>query len=247
MKKVYLTGLLLIFINLINAQITVFDVNGNVIEDGSIFEFNEVDPDGFVQEPVAKLSYYIQNNTSTEIHVKAAIIEIEGADGSNVQFCMENCLYNISENSVVPNATGAGFSIAAGATTGPGIYFWNFNNSSDYISYKFKVFQVDGSGNEIGTPIHINYVYNATASTPNMTLQKLGVQVNNTLVNNEFTFTTNSAMAMNLFDINGRNVASQNVNEGTNLYKASELNAGIYIAKFTDKQGQTASIKIVKQ
>jgi len=54
-------------------------------------------------------------------------------------------------------------------------------------------------------------------------------------------------MAMDLFDINGRNVASKNVNEGTNLYNVTGLNAGIYIAKFTDKQGQTASIKIVKQ
>ncbi len=247
MKKVYLTGLFLIFINLINAQITILDGNGNVIEDESVFEFNSVDPNGMVENPVAKLSYYIQNNTSSQIEVKAAIVEIIGSDGSNVQFCMEVCLFDITETSVVPSSSGSGFFIAAGATTGPGIYFWNFNDSNDYISYKFKVFQVDSSGNETGTPIHINYVYNATASTPNMTLQKLGVQVNNTLVNNEFTFTTTSAMAMDLFDINGRNVASKSFNEGTNLYNASELNAGIYIAKFTDKQGQTASVKIVKQ
>lgn len=245
MKKICLTVMLLAFVNLINAQITVLDGNGNVIEDGSVFEFNAIDPDAFGENPIAKLSYYIQNNTSSEIEVKAAMVEIIGADGSNVQFCMDICLNEVTENSVVP--PNWGFPIAAGATTGPGIYFWNFNDTNDYISYKFKVYQIDSFGSEIGTPIHMTYVYNANASVSDVNLQKLGVKVNNTLISNEFSFTTVSATTMELFDINGRNVVSQSFNEGTNLYNVSGLNAGIYIAKFTDKQGQTASVKIVKQ
>jgi len=43
MKKICLTVMLLAFVNLINAQITVLDGNGNVIEDESVFEFNTVD------------------------------------------------------------------------------------------------------------------------------------------------------------------------------------------------------------
>ncbi len=246
MKKICLTVMLLAFVNLINAQITVLDGNGNVIEDESVFEFNTVDEGPWVENPESKLSFYIQNNTSSQIEVKGAMVEIIGATGFGVQFCMGDCLNVVNENSVVPmgNAT---FSVGPNQTTGPGIYFWNLNSSSDYASYKFKVYQADTSGNEIGTPIHMTYVYNANASVSDVNLQKLGVKVNNTLISNEFSFTTVSATTMELFDINGRNVVSQSFNEGTNLYNVSGLNAGIYIAKFTDKQGQTASIKIVKQ
>ncbi len=246
MKRIYLVILLLAFVNLTNAQITILDGNGNVIEDGSVFEFNTVDEGPWVENPESKLSYYIHNNTDSPIGVKAAMVEIIGATGSGVQFCMEYCLNSVNENSVVPLGSST-FPIGPNETTGAGIYFWNLNSSSDYASYKFKVYQADASGNEIGTPIHMTYVYSATSSVSEINLQKLGVQVNNTLVNNEFTFTTTSAMTMDLFDINGRNVASKNVSEGTNLYNVAGLNAGIYIAKFTDKQGQTASIKIIKQ
>ena len=246
MKRIYLTAVFLAFANLMNAQITILDEDGNVIEDGSVFEFNTVDEGPWVENPESKLSFYIQNDTSSPIEVKAAMVEIVGSNGSGVQFCMGDCLNVVNENSVVPVGNSS-FPIGANQTTGEGIYFWNLSSSSEYASYKFKVYQVDSSGNEIGASTHITYVYSATASTPNMTLQKLGVQVNNTLVNNEFLFTTTSAMNMELFDVNGRKVLTESFAEGTNVYDISDLNAGVYIARFTDKNNSSASIKIVKK
>lgn len=246
MKRIYLTALLLTVANLINAQITILDGNGNIIEDGSVFEFNTVDEGPWVENPESKLSFYIQNNTSSPIEVKGAMVEIIGSNGSGVQFCMGDCLNVVNENSVVPMGNST-FPIGSNQTTGPGIYFWNLNSSSEYASYKFKIYQADSSGNQIGTPIHMTYIYSATASTPDITLQKLGVQLNNTLVDNELLFTTTSAMSMQVVDLNGRSVATQSFEEGNNRYNTSGLTSGIYIVKFTNNQGQTATVKIVKQ
>src|SRR5690554_1829608 len=209
---------------------------------GEVWTTNTVEGQG------ATLYFYINNSYDYDIYIKARVVSIINDDGSNFQFCFgQNCVFSITEGTVYTGYEDK-VTIPGGGTNTMCDKIQNENaDGTNPKEFVFEFFRVDENGDEIDESITVTYKYDSTASTPNMTLQKLGVQVNNILVNNEFTFTTTSAMTMDLFDINGRNVASKNVNEGTNLYNASGINAGIYIAKFTDKQSQTASVKIVKQ
>lgn len=223
--------------------------NGDPISNGEVLSFNTT------EESIAALYFLVHNQSEQDLYFRAKGGEIINAPGNQVEFCFgELCLFSIVTGGYVPPISVVypeAITIAPGETNSTYDKFWNKNtgNGENYpMSYEVILVQFDAPEDTTGTEVFsFIYQYSPTASTPNMTLQKLGVQVNNTLVNNEFSFTVTSAMDMELFDINGRNVASKNVSEGTSLYNASELNAGIYIAKFTDKQGQTASVKIVKQ
>lgn len=217
------------------------------ITDGEVFAFNSLGSE-------ANIHIQVHNNSEQDLYFKLKAESRENTDGTNVNFCFgEVCLYAFNPGQYVPPTIYNNITISPGGTNDVNDKFFNLNSGDgeNYpMIFEFGLYQYNTTDQDQTTGTKVlgfSYQYSPNASTPNMTLQRLGVQVNNTLINNEFSFTTTSAMAMNLFDINGRNVASQNVNEGTNLYNVSGLNAGIYIAKFTDKQGQTASVKIVKQ
>lgn len=238
-SKKYLLGLFLLVFGVSNAQFTIFHSNGSVIEDESVFTFSTTD------EETALLELHIKNESSSAIGVKARMLEIEGSDGSNVQFCLGVCLFNVNENSIVP--TGDPFSIAVGQTLEVGAYFWNRNESSDYITYRFKVYEVDSFGEETGTPIHINYIYDANLSVRNIDLQQMGVQVNNTLVKNAFSFTADNNLNIEVIDLNGKRIADYQTEAGEQTLDLSSLQNAVYIVKFTSKEGKTAYSKIVKQ
>jgi hypothetical protein len=237
-KKTLLAISLLTF-GISNAQFTLYHADGSVIEDESVFSFGTTD------EETAKLEFHIQNDASNSIGMKARMLEIDGSDGSNVQFCLGDCLFNINEDSIVP--VNAPFSIAVGQTLEVGTYFWNRNESSDYIVYRFKVYQVDNLGNETGEPIHITYIYDASLSVPGTTLQQMGVAVNNTLVKNAFSFSSENNLTVEVFDLNGKNVANYKTEAGQQTLDLSSLQNAVYIVKFASKEGKTAYSKIVKQ
>ena len=237
-KKTLLAISLLTF-GVSNAQFTLYHADGSIIEDESVFSFGTTD------EETAKLEFHIQNDASNPIGMKARILEIDGSDGSNVQFCLGDCLFNITESSVVP--INAPFSIAVGQTLEVGTYFWNRNESSDYIVYKFKVYQVDNLGNQTGEPIHINYIYDASLSVSGTTLQQMGVSVNNTLVKNAFSFTADDSLTVEVFDLNGKVLTQYNTEAGQQTLDLSSLQNAVYIVKFASKEGKTAYSKIVKQ
>ena len=247
MKKIF-SVIFVLTAGLISAQdFIVTNGDNGTITDGEVLNFTTLGEEA---------SVYIQvhNNSEQDLYFKLKAESRENTDGTNVNFCFgEQCLFAFNPGVYVPTTIFDAITIIPGGTNDVSNKFFNMNpgDGENYpMIFEFGLYQYDSADQDQTTGIKVlgfSYQYSPTASTPNITLQKLGVQVSNTLVNNEFLFTTTSVMNMELFDINGRNVASKNVSEGANIYSVAGLNAGIYIAKFTDKQGQTASIKIVKQ
>src|SRR5690554_118910 len=247
MKKLISTLFVLITGFVFAQDFTVTNGNNGTITDGEVFNFTTLGED-------ANVFIQVHNNSSEDLYFKLKAESGENTGGVQVNFCFgQVCLPGFSPGQYVPPTVYDNVTVSPGGTNGIDNKFFITTDAiieNTPVIFEFGLYQYDSPDQDQTTGTKVlgfSYQYTSTASTPNMTLQKLGVQVNNTLVNNEFSFTTTSDMAMDLFDINGRNVASESFNEGTNLYNASELNAGIYIAKFTDKQGQTASVKIVKQ
>lgn len=247
MKKLISTLFVLIAGFTFAQDFTVTNGDNGVITDGEVLSFNTLGEDAYIH-------ILVQNTSSEDLYFKLKAESRENTDGTNVNFCFgDQCLFSFNPGVYVPTTIYDALTIVPGGTNDISNKFFNMNpgDGENYpMIFEFGLYQYETPDQDQTTGTKVlgfSYQYSPNASTPNMTLQKLGVQVNNTLVNNEFTFTTTSVMTMDLFDINGRNIASKNVNEGTNLYNVAGLNAGVYIAKFTDKQGQTASVKIVKQ
>lgn len=247
MKKIFST-IFVLMAGFASAQdfIVTNGENGEITE-GEVFAFTTLGSD-------ANIHIQIHNQSDQNLYFKLKAESRENTDGTNVNFCFgEVCLYSFNPGVYVPPTVYDALTIAPGAVNDINDKFFNMNpgDGENYpMTFEFGLYQYNTPDQDqtTGTKVlSFSYQYSATASTPNMTLQKLGVQVNNTLVSNEFSFTTNSTMSMELFDINGRNVASQNFSEGTNIYNVSGLNAGVYIARFTDKNNSSASIKIVKK
>lgn len=249
MKKVILILGLFASIFTFAQDFVVTTGDGDPISNGEVFQFSTI------EESDAALYFLIHNQSDQNLYFRAKGGELVNVPGNQVEFCFgELCLFNIVTGNYVPPMSGAypnAITIAPGGTNSTFDKFWNKNtgDGENYpMIYEVILVQFDAPEDTEGAEVFsFVYEYSPTASTPDMTLQKLGVQLNNTLVDNELLFTTTSTMSMQIVDINGRSVATQSFEEGNNMYNASGLNAGIYIVKFTDQEGKNASIKIVKQ
>ncbi len=248
MKKIIYSLMLLVGMQAFS-QITITSYNPNnpnqspeLIENGDVWTTNTAEGQGAI------LYFYVNNAYNEDIHVRSRVESITNDDGSSFQFCFGgNCVYSIGEGSEYSGYNNY-VTIPAGGTNNMWDKIQNENaDGATPKDFVFKFFRVDEEGNEMDESVTFTYKYEPTASTPDMTLQKLGVQLNNTLVDNELLFATTSAMSMQIVDINGRSVATQSFEEGSNRYNTSGLTSGIYIVKFTNNQGQAAAIKIVKQ
>lgn len=233
-----LTFLLFIFTDLANAQMSVIDDNGNTINDGAEFTFQTV------SENPAKLHFYIKNDFNNQIEIKAEITEMIGADGTNVQFCIGECLFSVSEGTEVPeNGT---FIVDANSTTsGPGTYFWNLDDTTSPITYKFKIYMVDALGNETGTPVNITYNYNENLSVKNNSLAttKIYPSVASDLLNISNQETVNAE----IFNIQGKLINRKSLASGTSTINVSNLPSGIYLIRLQDANNNSITKKFIKK
>lgn len=247
MKKLISTLFVLMASFVFAQDFTVTNGDNGEITNGEVFTFTTLGEDTSVQ-------ILIHNNADENLYFKLRAESGENTSGVTVNFCFgEVCLYSFNPGQYVPPTIYENVTISPGGINDIDDKFFITTDAvieNTPVLFEFGLYQYDSAEQDQTTGTKVlafSYQYAPTSSTPNMTLQKLGVQVNNTLVNNEFSFTTTSDMTMELFDLNGRSVASRSFNEGANFYNTSGLNAGIYIAKFSNKEGQTASVKIVKQ
>lgn len=247
MRKIFSTILVLIAGCVTAQDFIVTNGENGEITDGEVFAFTTLGSE-------ANIHIQIHNLSDQNLYFKLKAESRENTDGTSVNFCFgEVCLYAFNPGAYVPPTIYEAATIVPGGTNDINDKFFNMNpgDGENYpMIFEFGLYQYDTPDQDqtTGTKVlSFSYQYSATASTPNMTLQKLGVQVNTTLVSNEFSFKNTSDITMELFDINGRKVLTESFAEGTNVYDISDLNAGVYIARFTDKNNSSASIKIVKK
>lgn len=239
MKKIFLNfSLFLLTLGSVHAQIDLIDEDGNVITDQQEFSF------GTIEDSEAKLHFAIRNNTDQDIKVQGEVVAIEGSDGTLANFCMGVCLPTAMVGEVVPPD---GHPVAANSTDEnyAGIYFLNMDDTNDYIKYTFKVYQIDVTGNEVGTPIHVNYIYNADLSTNDRSLEN--TKIYPTINNGNFFIYLQEKVEINIFNIQGKLVKSFSSERGKRSIDLSNQVTGVYLVQLKASNNATVTKKIIKQ
>lgn len=245
MKKILITCLSLLFAQFVFSQFTLENANDNsVISDGDIIVFNQLGyPDGNVYID-------IYNNTNAPINVHSQCIGLVNTDGSNFQYCVGGTCYNsVYVDQYCPAAP---FQIPANSKNGnfDGFQNGNAGDGNNYpCDYTFKFFQTDNSGNEIGTPITLTYRYQPNLSADDFSkLQNFGIELRNTIVDNELTFNAkNEKIEITIFDLTGKLVVSQKLQEGINNIDLTKEATGVYQVIFTNENNQSLATKIIKK
>ncbi len=242
MKKILVTLSLLIFSSTF-AQFTVTKLNGTPILNGDIITFN------VATDPQSSLDFHVNNNTSAPLLTKIQFVSATNYNGTNFQLCYgTECIDNIVVGQSYPNPA---FEIPANGQNGNYDHFLN-TNAGDGVNYPmdflFKFYAVDATGAEIGTPIFFTYRFDPTLSTTTFSdLSEIGVQLNNTVVENNLELTTVKSVTIDLFDLNGKKVYSQLLNSGSQNIDLSSLASNVYFLNITTEENQKESIKIIKK
>ena len=243
MKKIILFAGLL-FCGIIQAQEITVTGNGQPISEGETITVNTL------TDAEAKVSLVATNISDTTINLKLRVNSITNNNsGGNVQFCFGECYFQIDPGDTVPSDP-AGMPLAPNESNNPADHFWNFDegDTPGPISYNLSFIKVDGEGNVLGTLLTFNYVYQPTMGTDDLaSLQNTGISVNNTVVKDVLTLNATQPANLQLFSVTGQLVKTVAVTEGTQALDLSGLNSAVYIAKFTNNNNQSSSIRIVKK
>jgi hypothetical protein len=243
MKKIFIAviGLLSLFAS---AQISLKKLDGTPINDGDLLTFD------VAEEPGSYLGIKIYNSSADIINVKAKVVSISNADGTNVQLCLGDvCLGTIvAGNSYPPNFPAM---IDGNSENGNFDHFLNLNsgiNSSLPVTYAFKFYQLDASGAEIGNSVSFSYRYASALGVSNFgQLEQSGVSLKSNVVSNELELVTTKSIQYTLFDINGKALLSQNAGIGNHTIDISNFNTGVYVFFFQNNEGQKESIRVIKK
>lgn len=137
-----------------NAQYTVRDGDGNIINDGDIIEF------GSLEYPAAELLFYVTNDNPNEtIYSRVQYMsQINAQDPKFEQLCYGvECYFNIELLSYVPPVNMEAVDILPEHTTGIGNHFYSNDpgNGVDNVDFVFAFRQYAGLNDmtETGTPL----------------------------------------------------------------------------------------------
>jgi hypothetical protein len=245
MKFKFICYFLFLSVSFSFAQMSINTLQGNEpIEDGDVFQF---DTNVFEE---AKLKYVLSNTSATEdIQIKIEVVSFSNTDGTNLQLCVQPlCFFSISIGETYPVDP---IVLAPGADNGDFDYFVNTNpgDGENYpMEYVLRFFTVDDNGNEVGEDVTITYLYDPEPlSTNEFQLSDLGVELENSMVSQDVSFSASVPVKMELFNISGKRVNQFEANSGYNSFDLSNLNSGIFIAVFSTDDGKRAVTKLVKQ
>lgn len=226
------------------SQMVVKKLDGTTINNGDIFSYNTVD------EESASLKFTVFNNSSTEsMLVKIQCTSVSNSDGQEFQFCFGGyCFFSVFEGMMNP-MDAPGYLINPGSNTGDADHFWNLKTASTTgqypMDFKFKIFEVDPLGNEIGTPVNITYRYAGALAVNDVSMQK-DITIKNTVIKDILSFDSKSAADLQVIDYSGKLVSQNKVSKGNNEVNLQKLQAGVYILKFSNSEGKSFTSKIIK-
>lgn len=239
MKKIIV--LLSLFIQMYSfGQFSFTDHDGNTIANGSVFSFATANSES------AKLKFYVTNVGATPVDVRIRCTGISGGDGVGFQLCYGGlCHDNVVNGVIYPDYQ---FLLNPGESNGEFDYFVNNFAGETPIDFNFQVYGLDSSGFATGQSVTMTYRYDSTLNVNSFDkLSAVGINIDNTLVTNELNFsaTTNGKVA--LFNLNGQLIKEFSFTEGNQSFNLSQLSSAIYIARFSNNEGQSSSIKLIKK
>lgn len=223
----------------VNAQFSVESLGGEPIVDGQIV--NVGDP----VSPTPSLDFYVTNeNPTTDINMVIEFVSAINDDGTNLEICFGLCYTGVMVGQSYP--INDFVIIEPGQTqTSDGDHFKYIpDGSGDVVTYVFRFYEVDASGNEIGDDLTMTYVYDE---------EFLGVNENNvvnasivsTLVNNTVEVNAKEALTFTMYNIQGKIVNQTKLEQGVSRVNVAELAAQTYLVVLTNSEGASQTTKII--
>lgn len=239
MKKLLCAAALMLGISL-QAQIAV-TTGGAPITNDQTFTYSTLDAN-------AKLSFIVTNTSAEPIYLKIRVEEITNSNGASFQLCFGGlCYFSIVEGNIYPNNA---LLLQPGGSNAAGDHFWNYN-AGDGVSnmdFRFTFVQTTSTGTPIADLLSVNYQYQPQLGTGDFqNLQSVGVRNVNTLVGSTLSVDSAEALKMEILNLNGQVVRRENVSAAQQSFDVSSLSAGVYFARFTNNDKQSASVRIVKK
>jgi hypothetical protein len=242
MKKIILS-ILVVCSSLSQAQMQVSNkVTGVPITNGQIYSFNST------TYALAELPFRITNTSNAAINVKVRCEAITNTDGTGMELCIGPiCLSDVAVGDSYPSTPVV---IPANGTNGNFEHFYNSNvgDGTNYpMDYTFKFYQINGSGAEVGNSVTFTYRFNPNLNTQVNQLQNVGVAIKSNTIESQLDLQLSNTIQIELFDLNGRKVLTQNLDSGSHSIDVSNLQSSVYILNFTDEKGKKANAKIIKK
>ncbi len=227
-----------------NAQYTVTNEDGDVLQNGDVLEYGT-----YGYDVGADYVFFVTNNNPTEtIYSRLEFVSAINADGSLLEICYAGqCYTGIPVGFTAPAAPGV-FPIGPGQSTPGGDHILNGDPGDgvytiDYIC-AFHQYEADGV-TEIGTPLTFTYRYNPTLGVNENSVVKLKIQ--STVISDQLVLNVNEPVSMLVYDLTGRVVKQGRFATGLQEVNMSDLSAQVYIIQFKNENGATQTTKIVVQ
>jgi hypothetical protein len=223
-----------------NAQFTFLDSDGFTVESGTTVTYGQGqvgDPDGFY-------SYFVENNTSEAIFMKAELASAENTDGSFFEICFGLCYTDISVGQKFPN-NGSVF-IDAESVTLPGNHLANTLESPNPMEFAFRFYQTDQAGTtELGNDFFITYRFDPTLGVSNNAF--IDFDITATLVSDYIETRSPENYTLTIYNKRGRSVKKKRITTQTNRMPVGDLPAGMYFVRVVNDQNTSKTIKIIKK
>lgn len=246
MKKIILAAAF-IATSFTQAQEVSVELNGVEVADGYQYLTHETGINNS-----GKMDILVTNLTEENMRMKLKMTGLTNATNNTnkIQFCFGgDCFFSAPVDTTVPSAVG-GTVIEPGMTNNVDDHLANTHvgdTPGQDVVYNMAVVEVNEAGTELGTLFTFSYKYSPTAGIDDFaSLEKMGINLSNTLVKNTLDINAQQNAAMELYGMNGQSVKKVAITSGFQAIDLSGLAAGIYIAKFTNEENKVSQVRIVK-
>ena len=228
MKNTILTFICFCSLNSFS-QLSLKKLDGTPINNNDVITFtSNIDPESYLG-----IKFY--NSSNQDINIKAEVVSMINATGTNLQFCFGNiCVGTISQGSTYPDMPAI---IPANGQNGNFDHFLNTAsgiNSSANIEYVLKFYQVDANDVEIGNNVTFTYKYAPNLAT-NAFFANFKPNIYPNPSNGIVKINTENEVAINVIDILGKVVYSNNKINKNSIMDFSDLQKGIYVLQIIDE------------
>jgi Secretion system C-terminal sorting domain len=143
-----------------------------------------------------------------------------------------------------------GSTIPANGSNGNSDHFFseNVGDGTNSLDYVLKLFRVDENNVEVGNSVTFTYRYTPNLSNADFNqLATLGIQLKSSVIKNSIDLQVTNQSQANVYDLNGKLVATQSLVAGDNSIEVSKLASGVYLVNITTIEGKKATVKIIKE
>jgi len=223
-----------------SAQFTFLGPAGLPITSGDVVSFGQ----GQVGDPDGYYDFFVSNDTSEAIFMKAELVSANNADGSSFEICFGLCYTDITVGQKFPN-NGSVF-IDAGTQTPSGNHLVNTLDNDTPMDFVFRFYQTDQAGTtELGNDFLITYRFDPTLGVSNNAF--LDFDITATLVGDYLETRSPESYTLSIYNKRGRSVKKKRITTQSNRMPVGDLPSGMYFVRVVNDQNASKTIKIIKK